>query len=290
MITNPETETKENRIINSGFMQVTSIAQAMECAEIIAKSSFCPKVMAGKPGDIVVALQMGQEVGLKPMQALQNIAVINGRPCIWGDAMLAICRQSPDFEYIKEEYLEDTKTYICRVKRKNEPEFMQSFSEADAKLAKLWGKDGSWTTFPKRMLQNRARGFCLRDSFPDLLRGILTREEAEDMPRERVDYSHSVGNTVDAQASITQEQLQTLKDMIRDSNSDEIKLCSFLKIECLELLPTSKLPGVYKLLEKKIIQNRKIEKIAFNQDLKENKSQEMEMDETAKEFFAEADE
>jgi hypothetical protein len=32
------------------------------------------------------------------------------------------------------------------------------------------------------MEQFRARGFCIRDSFPDALRGIITAEEAMDMP------------------------------------------------------------------------------------------------------------
>jgi hypothetical protein len=38
------------------------------------------KDYGGQPEDIMVALQLGSEVGLRPMEALQNIAVINGRP------------------------------------------------------------------------------------------------------------------------------------------------------------------------------------------------------------------
>ena len=56
------------------------------------------------------------------------------------------------------------------------------FSVANAKTAKLWGKQGPWTQYPERMLAQRARGFALRDAFPDALKGIITREEAEDIP------------------------------------------------------------------------------------------------------------
>ena len=111
-------------INNSGFMNVATLEQALQCSEYIAKSSFCPKSFAGKPGDVLVCLQMGQELGLKPMQALQNIAVINGRPCLWGDAMLAVCRQSPYFEYIKEQYDKKDNAYTCIIKRRDEPEFI----------------------------------------------------------------------------------------------------------------------------------------------------------------------
>lgn len=174
---------------NDGFMQVNSLETALKVAEVIANSSFAPTNMRGKPGDIVVALQMGQELGLKPMQALQNIAVINGKPAIYGDAMIAVCRLAPNFEYIHEEYLEDKKSARCSAKRKNEPEVVREFSEEDAKKAGLWGKQGPWTQYPKRMLQMRARGFALRDAFSDVLRGIISDDEANDY--NVVDHSDS---------------------------------------------------------------------------------------------------
>jgi hypothetical protein len=54
----------------------------------------------------------------------------------------------------------------------------------DAKAAKLWGKAGPWTDYPKRMMKFRARGFLLRDQFGDILKGLRTAEEARDMPSE----------------------------------------------------------------------------------------------------------
>lgn len=265
---------------NQGFMQVSTIEQAMTCAELVSKSSFCPKQMIGKVGDIVIALQMGQELGLKPMQALQNIAVINGRPSLWGDAMLAVCRQSPDFEYIKEEYMEESKAYVCRVKRRNEPEFIQSFSEADARQARLWGKDGPWTMYPRRMLQMRARGFTLRDSFPDLLRGIITAEEANDVHRESRDYSN-VGVTIDMEPQsdwkIDESKLSVLKDKMSDADSKEIDICHFLKVDNLEDMNMVQFQQVCKMLERKIKQKRKADNLDINK-LLQKKSEDDELD------------
>jgi len=54
----------------------------------------------------------------------------------------------------------------------------------DAKRAGLWAKQGPWTAYPKRMMQMRARGFALRDAFPDVLKGMITAEEAQDYQEE----------------------------------------------------------------------------------------------------------
>ena len=70
----------------------------------------------------------------------------------------------------------------CTVIRRGQTPVERSFSEEDAKRAGLWGKQGPWTNYPKRMLQMRARGFALRDSFPDALRGMALAEEAQDTP------------------------------------------------------------------------------------------------------------
>jgi hypothetical protein len=162
----------------------TTFAEAERFAKLVASSSFAPKGYAGKPGDVLVAMQMGAELGLSPMQALQNIAVVNGRPSVWGDAILAICMAHPAFESIHEEVANGVAT--CAVVRKGMPPVVRKFSVDDAKRAGLWGKAGPWTQYPDRMLQMRPRGFACRDAFPDALRGLISREEAEDIPRETV--------------------------------------------------------------------------------------------------------
>lgn len=157
--------------------------EAMRFADMLASASIVPKDYIGKPGNVLVAIQWGMELGLQPMQAMQSIAVINGRPSLWGDAMLALVKAHPAFEWIKEDC--DGNIATCTVKRRGEPEVTQSFSLEEAKKAGLTGKQGPWTQYPKRMLQMRARGFALRDAFPDALRGVVSAEEARDTPAER---------------------------------------------------------------------------------------------------------
>lgn len=173
--------------ITTGGLTPTNLTEAMQLAEILAQSTIVPKDYQRNPGNIIVAIQWGAELGLAPMQAMQNIATINGRPSIWGDAMLALVKSSPEFVSIKEEFTgEDaTLTAVCTIARKGQPDHTTYFSVEDARKAGLWGKQGPWTQYPRRMLQMRARGYALRDMFPDVLKGMRTTEEVRDMPAEK---------------------------------------------------------------------------------------------------------
>lgn len=156
--------------------------QALTFAGYLADSDMVPKDFKGKPGNCLVAIQWGMEIGLKPLQAMQNIAVINGRPSLWGDAVIALVRSSPVCEWVIETQTDTVAT--CRVKRKGEPEQERTFSLEDAKAAGLLGKAGPWTQFRKRMMQMRARAFAMRDVFPDVLKGLPVAEEVMDMPKD----------------------------------------------------------------------------------------------------------
>jgi len=168
---------------NSFDLSPQNFEQALVFAGYLADSDLVPKDYKGKPGNCLIAMQWGAELGLKPLQALQNIALINGRPSLWGDVMLALVRASPLCEYVVESI--EGERAVCRVKRRGEPEQVREFTKADAEMAKLWGKEGPWRNYPKRMLQMRARAWALRDVFTDILKGLHMAEEAMDMPAEK---------------------------------------------------------------------------------------------------------
>lgn len=170
---------------NTGLMlEPTNTHEALELADRLAKSQLIPKNFQGRPNDVFVAMLWSRNLGMPIVQGLQNIAVINGRPSIWGDAALAIVKASGLLESFKETLagMGDSMTATCTIVRKNEVEpYIASFSVYDAKLAGLWGKQGPWKQYPKRMLALRARGFALRNAFPDLLLGIGMAEEEMDI-------------------------------------------------------------------------------------------------------------
>lgn len=170
-------------IIKTNNNPIQSLSELIEFATLLSKSELIPSGYKGKPENILTAIQLGQEIGLKPLQSLQSIYVVNGKPTLYGDAMIALVRNHPDFEDIKE--WQEGDTAYCEVKRKGQTPCLRQFSMEDARLAGLTTRNPVWKAYPKRMLQMKARGFALRDSFPDALSGLITIEEAIDYPKKK---------------------------------------------------------------------------------------------------------
>lgn len=157
-----------------------NLEEAFRLASAIAASGLAPRGL-DKSEQIMVAIMAGAELGLAPFQSLQSFAVVNGRPTLWGDGLVAVVRARG--VRIKEwtEGEGDAMVAHCEVTRPDTGETIPSaFSVPDAKKAGLWGKAGPWQQYPKRMLKARARAFALRDGCADMLRGIHIREEVED--------------------------------------------------------------------------------------------------------------
>jgi len=189
----------ENAIIqaNGRGLQLATMDDYKDFAITVAKSGLAPRSL-DTPEKVVVAVQMGAEIGFTPMQSLQSIAVINGTATIYGDAALALVRSSGLLEWIKEDIEGSFSTdlakvsgaveAVCTVKRKGDPEpVTRKFCVAEARLARLWGKSGPWSSHPQRMLKYKARAFALRDVFPDVLKGLHVGEELIGEPPIRVE-------------------------------------------------------------------------------------------------------
>lgn len=161
----------------------TTFEDAQRIAKALHSSGLAPKGIDSE-NKVLAVIMAGLEVNLPPYQALQSFALINNRPAIWGDAMVAIVRASGFrvAEKLEGDIDNGTAKAICTVTRPDTGEVVErSFSWADAKRAGLAGKDGPWRGYPQRMLQMRARSWALRDAAADVLRGIPMAEEQADV-------------------------------------------------------------------------------------------------------------
>jgi hypothetical protein len=181
-------------IVPTTFEQVWRLAQVAAAAGTVKT-----------PEQGAMIIMHGLEIGMKPMMALERIAIINGRKCIWGDGVPALPIARGLVEDWHEEIVGtgDEMTAACSVKRKGMKSWVpRTFSVADAKQAGLWqseaivkrrGRDGGtyeakndspWYRYPKRMLAMRAR-VAFRDAFPDVYSGLHIAEEMQDEPSMR---------------------------------------------------------------------------------------------------------
>jgi hypothetical protein len=165
-----------------------SLDEAFRLANGIALSGLAPKGM-DKPEQVMVAIMTGMELGLPPMFAVQKIAVINGRPSIWGDAIPALLwgKGFKLREWLTGEG--DKRVAHCEITRPTGDKVERTFSVETAKEAGLWTKAGPWKQYPERMLQMRARGFAARDGAADVLGGLYVTEELDQPERDPVNIT-----------------------------------------------------------------------------------------------------
>lgn len=154
-------------------------------AQVLSQSGLLPSGL-GTPQKVFVALEWGHELQLSPMVAVNNIAVINGKPTLSADIMAAVVKRSPEYGGI--EWVKQTEQEAeCKVKRilpnGQIEESTSRFTWQDAVKAGLANRD-VWKKYPRRMLKHRCQSYALRDMFPDLLAGIYTPEEMESVKEE----------------------------------------------------------------------------------------------------------
>jgi hypothetical protein len=177
------------------FLAPRSLAAVRELAQRIACAEWAPETYRDFEGTysvakIELAIMQGAVVGLGPIASVQSIALIDGKPAIWGDGALAVVEGSGLLDDMSEEYVTDDEeglTAISTLRRRHRPTpIVGRFSIAMAEQAQLTQKEGPWRSYPRRMLMMRARSWALRDGFADVLRGLAIREEVEDYePGER---------------------------------------------------------------------------------------------------------
>ena len=200
----------DTKAISTPMGQILSnFQEGIVFSKTIAETTLVPKDFQGNWPNVFLAIQTGAELGLPPMQSLQSIAVISGRPALWGDAMLGLVRASQLLVSIKETNPTGLEA-VCEVHRKGESETVtRTFSIEDARHAGLIDKHGNargregtgpWKDYPKRMCMWRARSWALRDTFGDVLKGIANAHELLD--------THDA-NTIDVEAVTPKRRSET---------------------------------------------------------------------------------
>lgn len=167
-----------------GQMVLRTVGEAAGFAQLMGMSGMLPPKMS--PPSATVAIIAGASVGLNPFESVQSIAVINGRPSLFGDGMKAVVQGSGVWVNEKVEKYKAADGHVAAVRvsvwrKGNADPIIGEFSEKMARQAGLWGKQGPWQQYPERMLLARARAFAYRDGFADVLKGVRSAEEEQDI-------------------------------------------------------------------------------------------------------------
>lgn len=146
-----------------------SLEERINYAKALAASDLLPQAYRGKPANVMIALELGNALGIAPTTALYGINVIQGKPTLGAETMRAVVlAHGHRFDVIA---FSDTEA-VVRVARRERPEDTSdfSFTIADARRAGLAG--GNYDKYPKAMLLARATTQACRAIFPDVLAGV----------------------------------------------------------------------------------------------------------------------
>jgi hypothetical protein len=158
----------------------TSISEAMQVAEMLARSGLVPDALRGKPSDILLVMMTGRDLGLSATQSFRAIHCIKGRPSLSAAYKVARAQQHPDCEYFRLVSSSGTEA-VYETKRRGQPTPVKmSWTIAQAKQAGLSGDN--WSKYPDAMLRARCGGALADAVYSDSIYGLPTAEEITDDP------------------------------------------------------------------------------------------------------------
>lgn len=146
-----------------------------EYATALSASNLLPDAYRGKPANVLVAVEMGNALGLRPIAALSGISVIKGKPCLSADLMASVVRNAGHKLRIQQKEMAVKATLI----RADDPDFEFSviWDQERAQRAGLWGQKGPWSQYPEQMLRSRAITEVCRQGASDCLFGAIYSPE-----------------------------------------------------------------------------------------------------------------
>lgn len=194
----PKTQVPAKTAISSnesGYLQAETLEGRYRVADAMFKGKMVPKSYESA-AQVFAAMEYAIQLGLRPMVALQKIAIVNGSPALWGDLPLALALDKGLLPWHKCFLIDKDHKEIC-FKNKNldvEPwgavmqgirkgheergEQERFFTKPMAEKAGLpkkektpWGQGYDW-----RMMMYRAQQQFIKDITPDAIYGIPMAE------------------------------------------------------------------------------------------------------------------
>lgn len=148
-----------------GSVRLNGFEEVIRLADYLSRArGFVPDSLAGNAPGIAMAILTGLEIGIGPAEAVRSIHIVKGRPMLDASLMTKLAIRGG----VTVDYPVSTDTECTVLLRRAGREHRESFTMQDAQRAGLWGQ-GSWKSYPKRLLQCRALSMAVRAWAPDVI-------------------------------------------------------------------------------------------------------------------------
>ena len=202
-------------------LELSSMEDMWRFAQMVAKSGMSPKGMT--PEGVLVAMQIGAELGMSHMRSVSAVTVINGTPALKGEASKGLVLASGKLSdsgiesWVDGE--DDEAIAHVRTHRLGDAKARETtFSAKDAKRAGLWKKSGVWSQYPGVMLGWRAWAQHSRDFWADVLMGVGVAEEVRDY----TPSSSHLGEIISEQIPVHDPLMDTLVAKVEESVAENL--------------------------------------------------------------------
>lgn len=171
---------------SSLFFDIARFEHAQRVAAVFAKSTMVPQQFQGNIANCVIALNLAERMLVDPFMLMQNMYIVHGRPGIEAKLAIALINQSGRFSPLRYELEGEDDNSGCRAYSKQltsgETLYGPLVTIGMAKAEGWYNKTGSkWKTMPELMLEYRSAMFFARTYCPEVLLGMQTREELQDI-------------------------------------------------------------------------------------------------------------
>lgn len=162
--------------------EMMRMARAMFSSNVKVSGASCVE-------DVFMALLTVYERGLPLSAVASSVYIVNGKPTLYGDAVMALTLKTGELaEFIEEEFgdwskpADDAGWKVTIARKTASGAFLRTserFTFGEGKTAGLTGK-GPWKNYPSRMCKWRARAWAIRALFADVLGGLSLAEEFDE--------------------------------------------------------------------------------------------------------------
>ncbi|QIX48917.1 MULTISPECIES: hypothetical protein [Rhodococcus] len=199
--------TDSSKAIDTLMSHAKAMDIAYSLAEGMCKTALVPSIYRGKPADGTAAILYGAELGLNPIQSLQQIFVVHGAPAIYARTMVALLKVKGYHIWTEESTDESvtvcgqapsgiTESSTWTMDRARKAGYVPEVDERTGKFktndkGNLIGNE-KYLKDPQAMLYAKAASEVCRKIAPDVLLGIAhTREDLELDPPEEATVQRS---------------------------------------------------------------------------------------------------
>lgn len=151
-------------------------------AKALSLSTMIPKDYQNNIPNTLVALEMAQRLGASPLMVMQNLHIIHGRPSWSSTFIIAALNSCGRFTALRFE-METDKCRAVSTEHATGHDLYGPWVTMEMAKAEGWlSKTGSkWKTMPELMLRYRAAAFFGRLYAPEIMMGMHTEFEVQDM-------------------------------------------------------------------------------------------------------------